>query len=1430
MQIFFRTFSQSRPMLSLLPLLFFILLAPHFLQAQESRIPSELQQWIPWVLYEQEEVLCTLRAGSAKTRYCSWPSSLELRVDESGGTFSQKWLVETRSRVSLPGNGPLWPSQVTVDKKPILLSRIKGKPAVWIDPGTHTIRGEFSWATLPENIFIPADTGLVQLTLLGEKVREPQLDSTGKLWLKNREKVPEQSEESVSVKVFRKILDGIPLRQQLLIQLTVSGTPRQIHLGLKGDPSFSPLAIKSPLPVRLDKEGRLTLQVRPGQWTIWMTLRNTRPHSPKQMTMGDIDGLWPSSEIWVFEENPKLRQVTIGNVAAIDPSRTSLPADWQRFPAYEIKSGEQMTLTEKNRGNPSPVPNRLILKRKIWLDEGGGGLTMKDVISGTMTRGWRLNTDPSQLLGKVDVSGKPRLITTLKGSTATGVELRQGNLSLEAESRIQLPVKNGQLHIPALGWDHDVQDLSIELNLPPGWSLLMASGVDRVSTWITRWTLLDIFLVMIIALATSRILGVGWGSLALLFLIISYHQPGSPKYLWLPLLALLAIQKLIVADTGRRLCKGGVLFILCVITITSIPYMIREVRVAIYPQLEYGNSRRIINQYRSSPAALAETMLMDKEMPDSFSSVQKTSRGKSVPSRMYAQAPAEQRALQVDPKDLIQTGPGRPDWEWKKIALRWNGPVTPDQEISLFLLSPLHSTIIGFLRVLLLAIFLGGFVRYMLCHPSLKKITKQKPQPSPTQGERPRPRTTAALVLLLSLSCIAGPTITPALAEVPPPEILQELQDRLLAPPKCGTDCVVINSCAITVNKDILEIKLQVDSLTRSAVPLPGKSRFFDQIILNNKEASILRLDAKQFSLIRVEQGRHTILLKKDISGLSNLSFAFPLRPQRGQALLHSWNISGLHDDGRLDKQINIKRIAPTPGTVTPVSGVGNRIEIPAFVRVERTLHMGLEWTVTTRIIRRSFGAVIALSIPLIPGEQVTTAGLQLKNHQVTVTMGPKQNVFHFQSSLQAVNSIQLKAPLTASWTEVWFLDVSPIWHVTSKGLPKINTTNPAGKRFPEYHPYPGETLQLNISRPSGVEGPTMTVTRSKRIIQPGKRATETSLLLSLTASRGLQHVITLPPDIDIQKTRIDGREVPLQLANNRLTLPLRPGSQDIEIAWRSKHGISNKLITEPVDIGVPSVNASIEIRVPSSRWILLTGGPRIGPAVLFWGELLVLLLIAVLLGRIKLTPLGTIQWLLLSIGLSQIPIPVAALVIAWLLLLGLRKQRGQEVTTATSFNFMQISLILLTLLAMGALFFAIQQGLLGHPDMQIGGNGSNGYILRWYQDRTDARLPVAWLITVPLLAYRITMLLWALWLAVALLGWIRWGWQCFSDVTVWKKAAPRPQKKKLVTKKRVVRPSAKAVRKAPTGQPLPQKRVAPSSDSRTTAPRPKAPQKPVKK
>src|SRR5690606_35512641 len=76
-------------------------------------------------------------------------------------------------------------------------------------------------------------------------------------------------------------------------------------------------------------------------------------------------------------------------------------------------------------------------------------------------------------------------------------------------------------------------------------------------------------------------------------------------------------------------------------------------------------------------------------------------RKKSAQSPMkYAQK--AKLLQQIDPSEVVQTGPGLPTWSWRAWTLRWNGPVVAGHEVRLWLLSPLWSGLWRLMSVLLL--------------------------------------------------------------------------------------------------------------------------------------------------------------------------------------------------------------------------------------------------------------------------------------------------------------------------------------------------------------------------------------------------------------------------------------------------------------------------------------------------------------------------------------------------------------------------------------------------------------------------------------------------------------------------------------------------------------------------------------------------------
>ena len=64
---------------------------------------------------------------------------------------------------------------------------------------------------------------------------------------------------------------------------------------------------------------------------------------------------------------------------------------------------------------------------------------------------------------------------------------------------------------------------------------------------------------------------------------------------------------------------------------------------------------------------------------------------------------------------------------------------------------------------------------------------------------------------------------------------------------------------------------------------------------------------------------------------------------------------------------------------------------------------------------------------------------------------------------------------------------------------------------------------------------------------------------------------------------------------------------------------------------------------------------------------------------------------------------------------------------------------------------------------------------MNWFQPTSGTVLPGPEVWSVSVWYYRLFMLAWALWLAAALIRWLKWGWEQFSHETLWKSAPKAP-------------------------------------------------------
>lgn len=1372
----------------LAPLLLALLSASAALASpmSERDVPEPLKAWIPWVLHDQQASLCPTEPNNVNLRLCTWPSQLQLDLDADGGRFEMRATTLAPGWFALPGDGPRWPQDVSLNGRAAPVLEWQNLPALWLDAGEHRVQGRFSWKALPESLRVPPGSGLIALNVSGRSVPHPQRDAQQQLWLGRRAVVADAQEERLSLRVFRLIEDEIPLTVTTQIQVEVGGEVREEVIGPALLAGLVPLSLSGDLPARLEDDGRLRVQLRPGLWTLTLVARSTAPVSV--LMAPPAAEHWAVQEVWSLSARHHLRVIEASGLPATDPRQVGVPENWQSFPAFVTEPGAALKLTETQRGSSDLAPDALNLTRHLWLDFDGDGFTVQDQLLGQLSRTWRMEAQAPITLGRVQVDGQPQLIT--QHGAGTGVEVRHGTLNLVADSRIE----DGARRLPAGGWSTDLQGIQTTLHLPPAWRLLAAPGVDNVpDTWLSRWTLLDLFLVLIAAIAALRVFGRGVAALTLFTLALTWHEPGAPQWTWLNLIAAIALLRALPKsfdDSGRlhKLLFGYQWIAAGVLAFVALPFAVQQARLSLYPQLEneYGFAQAGFDMrggaFEGKDMAQAEMEASMERMES-----QELARAPTAPaavedraydsrvrralskSAAYANSVSQSSIQKLDPNVLTQTGPGLPGWSWRESTLSWSGPVTADQDFTLWLMPPILTRALGWLSILLILLLAARWLAVPLRMPSLKASAKAA-------------SLLAGLITIGVVTALAAPVHAqdPSAGFIAPPQppsadILRELRERLTAPADCQPNCASWSRMSLSVSGgDRLMLRLtaeaQVDTVLRLPVPplSAGQNRVWQPqtVLLDDRDAALVRDNAGALWL-RVPQGRHSVVVSGELAGFAQLQLPMSPAPRMAEFDTPGWLLTGIDTQGRPGSAVELIRERKEE---TSTSAEGSTQALPPLLRLTRTLQLGLVWGVESSLTREgnAQGAYVA-TLPALAGEVVTGDSVRVVNGKIQASFAPNQDRVSWTSRLDTTNTLALKAGDAPDLIETWRFDVSPLWHIGFSGIPAV-THQENDWRLVTFRPWPGESVTAQIARPEAVKGQVLTLDLAELTTQPGKRATDYTLSLSLRASQGGQHALPLPAGLELQGLEIDGAALPARRENDRVILPLHPGQQNIVLKLRADEGLGLLTSTPALQTAIPGVNARLGVQLPQDRWVLFAGGPALGPAVLFWGVLVVMLVVALGLGRLGMTPLKGMQWALLMVGLSQLPISGAALVAGWLFALALRSKIPQS-WSARRFNVMQILLALWTLLALSTLFGAVAQGLLGTPDMQIGGNGSSAFDLRWYQDRFDGTLPSAWVLSVSIWFYRGLMLLWALWLANSLLNWLRWGWSQYSSGGLWKKS-----------------------------------------------------------
>jgi hypothetical protein len=527
---------------------------------------------------------------------------------------------------------------------------------------------------------------------------------------------------------------------------------------------------------------------------------------------------------------------------------------------------------------------------------------------------------------------------------------------------------------------------------------------------------------------------------------------------------------------------------------------------------------------------------------------------------------------------------------------------------------------------------------------------------------------------------------------------------------------------------------------------------------------SVCRRDG--YLWVVLEAGVHQLQVEALLPDVADWEWTFLLKPRFVNIEAEGWSVTGVGPNGVPEAQVFFSRQVQESSEAAAY----DQKNFNTIVAIDRNIETGLAWQVRSTARRISAkGKAVSISVPLLPGESVLSSGVKVKDGQVLIRMAADQESISWTSDLSIGKEIALSAADTSQWVERWHLVTSPVWNVAFEGLSPIFESG-AEHLIPVWLPWPGEQVTLSFSQPNAVVGETMTVQNVTHSTTLGSRQRKTGLEVYLECSLGGDFPVKLPEGVEIESVSVGGREIPVRRIGQDLIVPVQPGTQLVKVAWRTDQPIESTVQPAAVSLPYESANINSSIQVPASRWVLWTGGPTRGPAVQFWVILIFAVLAALILGGVSFSPLGRFEWVLLVIGLTQVPVFPAMLVVGWLLLLGWRSNHDFSNTRAASMNLLQLILVLLTVISIGILIAVVSEGLLGRPEMFIRGNGSSQNLLKWFQPRSDTALPQPMVISTSVWVYRFLMLAWALWLASALLRWLTLGWQAFTKGGIWRK------------------------------------------------------------
>ncbi|MDD4556930.1 MAG: hypothetical protein PHE89_06375 [Alphaproteobacteria bacterium] len=1388
----------------------------------EQDLPKGLQTWAKWVLDGEKKQACDFAYNDFAQKYCYYISNLDIEIVNDSASFEMNVTTREKGYVRLPGSAEVFPQQVFVNGTAKNIISKAGIPYIHLGQGEFVVKG---MAKSKENIrylFIPQNAALINLKKDGKTIDYITLDNDGVLKFEGIETAKNETDD-LSVFAYRKIQDGIPLMMTLNLNLNVTGKERIENLGKVIPENFALYSIASDVSAYVQKNGDLIVEVKPGNLSINLEMRQEKDSLNFVLNNSPVN-----QEVWVLESDKALRVIQAPkDLYSVQTQNIPMPVAWKRLPAYEVNKGEEVAL--KAIYYDKQNQDSLTLNRKIKLAFDGSSYSLEDNISADFKEDGRLSLERPFVFYSSKINGQPQAITYTSEDKNAGIEVRKGNVSVENILRIanggkKISATGYNRSFENVNW---VLSLAPGYKL-----LYASGFDNVNGSWVSHWNLLQVFIVSLLVVSMYSLFGWKKAGLGLiLFVLINPIFPQF-IYASFVLCGLLFLQRNLKKDNNFYNLLTFLRYSLFALLVAStFFFIVQHIRGAMYPVLsadtyyspllslsfligfyavllvlyvmyhialnpKSSKTQKTLSVigvfilalcavsiikavlggfYLIGTSASRMNYAVSDYAESSYDSpvfevassrkMMKASYGALGVSQALVPQKVDSKYQSIDvAKNIAQTGIGFPNWRGgKDVSLSIKGPVSSNDFVRIYLLSPLVNLCLALLSVCLSVLTLYWLLDFKYTKPNVSAKGKNFM----------RKIFTASLFtfMLFGASSKVNASEVSPVAKVPTPEILQEMKGKLAREkiPSCLPDCVSIPKAEISNDENLLKISYEVHSDADLVLPLPS---------LMPDGSGYLKLKA-----ISIDGGVTKNLVKENNQvyaffkkGINKVEMTYLLDANSDRFILSSVvrigymesRLSGLaiSENKSQVQSFQINRTVIKAVTSEEVS-TKSKMNIDTFFKVQRVFRINTTWQLETIITRsNNLSEAVTFEIELMPMEKVLSPVEILPNNKVRVSFAPSEAYKSFTSLLPVEEDIVLSAaPEGGNYNEEWSFDVDYSWSFKFSG---INPIVSSAKSL-VFKPRAGETLTMDFFKPNNVDGYILTFDKVTYELSQGRGSMDVFMRLNFRASDSGVHSIVLPNDFEVTEVLVGGVSYPITVNENKLTLPVIQGQNNVDFKGTMKKPIGVIMSFPKFDLNAPAVNIEQFASVPLSRWVLFVSGPVKGPVVLFWSTVAAWILFSLLLSRVKIIPLGFVSWFILLIGLTQVNSIFSLVVITWFVALGLRDAFSEQLSGK---KLIQIIIPCLTFIFVFSLFKGIYNGLLGHWNMKIVGDSvqaAASYVkLGWYQDAVMGELPSPKVFSLPVWVYRLVMVVWATWLSISFVKWMKWGFKAYTKDENW--------------------------------------------------------------